>query len=128
MVDRELAGTDPGTFKPKDLPPEAFTDRLKMPDELLGRVWAFASHPVSVAHSRCMEAFEPLTKALDRTPDGERSTEYDQCVASLLVTLDYLRVVIRKELSSGSLHLPIRFRIRQLIDPGLQPRRHWRTK
>jgi hypothetical protein len=118
-VERTVA-TDWG--EPYDLPSEDF-QRLKMPDALLARMWAFASQPVLYAQGPCANHLFILAEGADRTPDEHGTSQYDESRYDLASALPELRNVIRRELSDGTLRVPMTFRLSQRIFSIRQPAR-----
>lgn len=94
----------------KKLSPEML-ERLEMSDELLVRLLAFASDPVRSSYENCNTAlhvlqFEQFSMARDRPIKRE------DVMRMLEQSLADLTIVVRKELSTGSLRLPRNLRRR----------------
>lgn len=106
-VGREII-IDPKNIKKPS--PEIF-ERLRMSDELLVRLLSFASDSVRSSYENCNTALNVLLlKPLPAT--GELPIREEDVMRMLEQSLADLTIVVRKELSTGSLRLPRRLRRR----------------
>ena len=120
MVDREI--TDENGVLRRDLLPADFS-QLAMPNDLVTRMFVFASDPVRYAQGPCRNYQSLLAMPADQLGDDPTELLHD-----LLSSLHHLQTVIRKELSEGKLAIPLRFRISQRIFPIKRRIRMWRNR
>ena len=120
MVDREI--TDQNEAPRQDLLPADFA-QLAMPDDLVTRMFVFASDPVRSAQGPCRNYQSLLAMPADQLADDPTQLLHD-----LRSCLDQLQIVIRRELSEGRLTIPLRFRISQRVFPAKRRIRTWRNR
>jgi hypothetical protein len=119
MVERETA--EDGVV-PRELPAAKY-GQLAMPNELLTRMWIFASDPVRYAQGPCRNFLHILSKTAD-----DAAEDPSELADELLVCLSELQTAIRKELSEGKLRIPFTFRIRQRLFPVKRRINMWRNR
>jgi hypothetical protein len=120
MVEREISTESGGPRR--DLSPARFA-QLAMPDDLLNRMWVFASDPVRYAQGPCRNYLFLLSQPPDDVADDPLELLYD-----LRASLRELQRVIRKELSGGKLTIPFKFRIGQHLFPVKRRIIVWRNR
>lgn len=100
----------------KEIPAKDF-EQLAMPDDLLTRMWIFASDPVRYAQGPCRNAVFLLSKDVraEPIPDDSKYISTYELTCNLVEYLGDLKQVIRTELREGKLNIPATFRIRKLV-------------
>jgi hypothetical protein len=119
-VDREVT-TENGEPR-RDIPAAGFA-KLAMPNDLLTRMWVFASDPVRYAQGPCRNYLFLLSQPTDELTDDPLEFLYD-----LISSLQNLQTVIRKELSKGKLTISLTFRLRQRFFPVKRRINMWRNR
>jgi hypothetical protein len=109
MVGRELF--DPASETPREVSPDTFA-RLRMSDELLVHLSAFASDSVRYGYEQCNAALSCLAFEPKSTFDYPAPT-YADLIKMLEQGLGDIATSVRRELSTGSLHEPGHVRRRQ---------------
>ena len=120
MVDRKI--TDDNVGLRQDLLPADFA-QLAMPDDLVTRMFVFASDPVRYAQGPCRNYQFLLALPTDQVADDPT-----ELLHNLRSSLSALKTVIRNELREGKLTIPLSFRISQRIFPVKRRIRMWRNR
>jgi hypothetical protein len=120
MVDRKIR--DENVSLRQDLLPEDFA-QLAMPNDLVTRMFVFASDRVRYAQGPCRNYQSLLALPADQVGDDPTELLYN-----LSSSLYQLQNVIRNELREGRLTIPLSFRISQRIFPLKRRFNIWRNR
>jgi len=120
MVERKINDED-GILR-QDLLPEDFA-QLAVPDDLITRMFVFASDPVRYAQGPCRNCLWLLA-----LPGDQGADDPTELLHNLSSGIYRLQKVIRDELREGKLTIPLSFRISQRIFPLKRRFRMWRNR